>query len=100
VSILCVTDSVGVREFRQNLSAYLRRVRRAETLEVTEPESTPPHDLLMQDADQVASAIVEIEVVRAVRRGAAELTALAQKVVSQISVIEPTETIRARDAPR
>ena len=58
----------------------------------------PLRGLLMQDADQVASAIVEVEVVRAVRRAAAELTALAQKVVSQISVIEPTETIRARAA--
>jgi prevent-host-death family protein len=27
---------VGVRELRQNLSVYLRRVRRGETLEVTE----------------------------------------------------------------
>ena len=52
----------------------------------------------MQDADQVASAIVEVEVVRAVRRAAAELTALAQKVVSQIAVVEPTEGIRERAA--
>jgi prevent-host-death family protein len=29
-------DRVGVRELRQNLSVYLRRVRRGETLEVTE----------------------------------------------------------------
>jgi prevent-host-death family protein len=34
--ILCVMDRVGVRELRQNLSVYLRRVRRGETLEVTE----------------------------------------------------------------
>ena len=37
--------------------------------------------LLMQDAEQIASAIVEVEVVRAVRRAAPELTALAQNVV-------------------
>jgi prevent-host-death family protein len=29
-------DRVGVRELRQNLSVYLRRVERGETLEVTE----------------------------------------------------------------
>lgn len=29
-------DRVGVRELRQNLSVYLRRVTRGETLEVTE----------------------------------------------------------------
>jgi uncharacterized protein len=52
----------------------------------------------MRDADQLASAVVEIEVVRAVRRVAPELTAQAQKVVSQIAVVEPTEGIRARAA--
>jgi prevent-host-death family protein len=31
-----VTDRVGVRELRQNLSRYLRRVARGERLEVTE----------------------------------------------------------------
>lgn len=34
--ILCVMDRVGVRELRQNLSVYLRRVGRGESLEVTE----------------------------------------------------------------
>ncbi len=34
--ILCVMERVGVRELRQNLSVYLRRVRRGEALEVTE----------------------------------------------------------------
>jgi prevent-host-death family protein len=33
---LCVMNRVGVRELRQNLSVYLRRVRRGERLEVTE----------------------------------------------------------------
>jgi prevent-host-death family protein len=33
---LCVMSRVGVRELRQNLSVYLRRVRRGETLEVTD----------------------------------------------------------------
>ena len=63
-----------------------------------EPESVALRDRLMQDADQVASAIVEVEVVRAIRRAAPELTALAQDVVSQIAVVEPTEAIRERAA--
>ncbi len=33
---MCVVDRVGVRELRQNLSVYLRRVKDGETLEVTE----------------------------------------------------------------
>jgi predicted nucleic acid-binding protein len=65
---------------------------------VEEPESVALRDRLMQDADQVASAIVEVEVVRAVRRAAPELTALAQNVVSQIAVVSPTEAIRERAA--
>ena len=52
----------------------------------------------MQDAEQIASAIVEVEVVRAVRRAAPELTALAQNVVAQIAIVEPTEAIRERVA--
>jgi len=65
---------------------------------VEEPESVALRDRLMQDADQVASAIVEVEVVRAIRRAAPELVALAQDVVSQIAVVEPTEAIRERAA--
>jgi uncharacterized protein len=42
--------------------------------------------------------MVEIEVVRAVRRAVPELIAHAQRVVSQIAVVEPTETIRERAA--
>jgi prevent-host-death family protein len=34
--IMCVMERVGVRELRQNLSVYLRRVKRGERLEVTE----------------------------------------------------------------
>lgn len=34
--LLCVMDRVGVRELRQNLSVYLRRVKLGERLEVTE----------------------------------------------------------------
>ncbi len=33
---LCVMERVGVRELRQNLSVYLRRVKAGQRLEVTE----------------------------------------------------------------
>ncbi len=33
---MCVMDRVGVRELRQNLSVYLRRVKSGQSLDVTE----------------------------------------------------------------
>jgi prevent-host-death family protein len=36
VLLLCVVNRVGVRELRQNLSVYLRRVKDGEPFEVTE----------------------------------------------------------------
>jgi uncharacterized protein len=53
---------------------------------------------LAREPDQVASAIVEVEVVRAVRRGIPELSERADRVVAQIAVIDPSESIRARAA--
>ena len=41
---------------------------------------------------------MEIEVVRAVRRAVPELLAQARRVVSQIAVVEPNESIRTRAA--
>ncbi len=65
---------------------------------IEERESHALRALLETDPDQLASAIVETEVVRAVRRAAPELTSEAQQVVSQITVVEITEPIRARAA--
>jgi predicted nucleic acid-binding protein len=67
-------------------------------LVVEEPESDPLRELLERDADQLASAIIEIEVLRAVRRAVPQLTTQAQRVVSQIAVVEPTDAIRAEAA--
>jgi uncharacterized protein len=52
--------------------------------------------MLRLDPDQLASAIVEVEVVRAVRRAAPSLVAQAERVVAQISVVEISDTVRAR----
>ena len=65
-------------------------------LVVAESESEALRELLAGDPDQLASAIVEVEVVRAVRHGAPELLHLAQQVVSQVTVVQVSETIRAR----
>ena len=67
-------------------------------LVVEEAESESLRDLLATDADQLASAIIEVEVVRAMRRVAPELTEKADEVVAQITVIEVSDTIRARAA--
>jgi uncharacterized protein len=53
---------------------------------------------LAREPEQVASAIVEVEVVRAVRRAVPQLSERADRVVTQIAVIEPSESIRARAA--
>ena len=65
-------------------------------LVVAEPESDALRELLARDADQLASAIVEVEVVRAVRRAAPALVPLAQQVVSYVTVVEVSEAIRER----
>jgi predicted nucleic acid-binding protein len=67
-------------------------------LVVAEPESDPLRRALGDDPDQVASAIAEVEVVRAVRRAAPGLVPRAQRVVAQLSVVEVTGPIRARAA--
>jgi uncharacterized protein len=67
-------------------------------LVVEEAESRALRDLLAREPEQVASAIVEVEVVRAVRRAVPELSERADRVVAQIAVIEPSESIRARAA--
>lgn len=53
---------------------------------------------MRREPEQVASAIVEVEVVRAVRRAIPELSERAERVVTQIAVIELSEAIRARAA--
>ncbi len=67
-------------------------------LVIEEPESGSLRALLARDPDQLASAIAEVEVVRAVRRGAREFVPQAQRVVAQLTVVDVTEPIRARAA--
>jgi uncharacterized protein len=67
-------------------------------LVVEERESGALRDLLERHPEQLANAIVEVEVVRAVRRAVPDLVPQAQRVVSQLAVVEPTERIRARAA--
>jgi predicted nucleic acid-binding protein len=63
---------------------------------IAEPETGALRRLLESQPDQFASAIVEVEVVRAVARVAPEQVGAAQRVVAQLPLVEPTEAIRGR----
>jgi uncharacterized protein len=63
---------------------------------IEERESDALRALLGRDPDHLASALVEVEVVRAIRRITPELAPQAERVVAQINVVELSETIRAR----
>jgi prevent-host-death family protein len=67
-------ERVGVRQLRQNLSVYLRRVRRGETLEVTE-RGEPVAVLAPITAGSDAIARLETRGI-AVRRGVGSLADL------------------------
>ena len=54
--------------------------------------------MLAEIPQQITSAIVEVEVLRAVGRAAPELVSAAAEVVAQISVVEPSADVRARAA--
>ena len=67
-------------------------------LVIEERESDALRDLLRREPHQLASALVEVELVRAVRRAVPGLVPQAQRVVSHVTVIELMEPIRARAA--
>ena len=67
-------------------------------LVVAEAESDQLRAALELHPEQIASALVEVEVVRAVRRAAPNLTHRARRAVEQLTVIEVNETIRSRAA--
>lgn len=67
-------------------------------LVIAEPESAPLRDLLARHPVQFASAIVEVEVVRAIRRVAPALVSEARRVVAQLDIVEVGEVVRARAA--
>lgn len=52
------TRHVGVRELRQNLSVYLRRVRAGHTLEVTERGQPVALLVPLPDSDSVLSRLI------------------------------------------
>lgn len=71
---LCVMDRVGVRELRQNLSVYLRRVRNGEALEVTERGQPVARLQPLLDPDDTAARLEARGL--AVRRGRGSLANL------------------------
>lgn len=80
---LCVMERVGVRELRQNLSVYLRRVRRGEALEVTE-RGRPVAVLQPIAASDDAFARLEARGIR-LRRGLGNLADLPPPVKIDLS---------------
>jgi prevent-host-death family protein len=71
---LCVMERVGVRELRQNLSVYLRRVRNGEALEVTERGQPVARLQPLVDRDDAAGRLEARGL--SVRRGRGSLTDL------------------------
>ena len=67
-------------------------------LVVVEPETAALREVLAEEPLQIASAVVEVEVPRAVRRAAPGLVRAAAEVVAQITVVEPGAAVRARAA--
>ena len=63
---------------------------------IEEPESSALRALLADGARQIASAIVEVELPRAVRRAAPELVPAAIRVVAQMTVVELGAAVRTR----
>lgn len=70
---MCVMEQVGVREIRQNLSVFLRRVRQGETFTVTD-HGTPVallSPLPRTSDDPLADLVAVGRVLQAARRGGA-----------------------------
>jgi prevent-host-death family protein len=76
-------ERVGVRELRQNLSVYLRRVRRGEALEVTE-RGRPVAVLQPIAAPDDAFARLEARGIR-LRQGAGNLVDIPPPVKIELS---------------
>src|SRR6266511_762796 len=112
------TERVGVRELRQNLSRYLRRVERGERLEVTErgkpvavlgpvdesgsalvklvvpePETKALRDSLRSWPERLSSVVALIEVERVARRIGGGAMRRARTVMSRIALMELDEEV-------
>lgn len=71
---LCVMEQVGVRELRQNLSVYLRRVKAGQRLEVTERgQPVARLEPIFDEDDPIASLERQG---RIVRRGTGDLSTI------------------------
>ena len=67
-------------------------------LVVREAESDSLRELVARETHQIASSIAEVEVERAVRRVAPEVVPDTRRAVAALTLIEPSESIRARAA--
>lgn len=70
--LLCVMERVGVRELRQNLSVYLRRVKAGERLDVTERGQVVARlEPILDERDAITRLALQG---RIVRRGTGDLS--------------------------
>jgi prevent-host-death family protein len=76
-------DRVGIRELRQNLSVYLRRVRAGESLEVTERGQPVATLQPVVNPDDALSRLVARGI--RIRRGAGSLSDLAPPTKAKLN---------------
>jgi prevent-host-death family protein len=86
-----MSERVGVRELRQNLSRYLRRVEAGETLDVTE-RGRPVARLVPPVEDGLVAKLVREGRLVQVPRG--DLAALGMPPPGDASISEALESLR------
>jgi prevent-host-death family protein len=86
-----MSDRVGVRELRQNLSKYLRRVEAGETLEVTERGRPVARLVPAFESGLLAKLAREGRLVQAPR---GDLAALGKPPPGGASISEALESLR------
>jgi len=85
---LCVMERVGVRELRQNLSVYLRRVRAGERFEVTERGVAVARlEPIVDASDPIARLDAEGRIVRRARRDLARVQPLKLRLDRPLSAL-------------
>jgi len=81
-------DRVGVRELRQNLSVYLRRVRAGERLEVTERgEPVARLEPIVDASDAVARLEAEGRIARRATRNLGDVQPLKLRLDRPLSAL-------------
>jgi len=90
-----MAERVGVRELRQNLSRWLRRVENGESFEVTERGKPVAHlGPLHPDDDVIARLVREGKIARVAKGNLADLPLPPPAREGEISISEALQEIR------